>query len=165
MKLHLFYYDCKSCGHSSKSPELFGNPYGEFLLKTNTGKIAYLNAIDSSVFKKEFSEFLKNNVRTSRLSATKQAKILHRIFYITCDPADDGSIFSISQKPDCEQCGQNNIGHWGVTEPAEIVDLNVGNVKHKKWTTLNKIDKELLLDKALDSALKNNADLESIVKI
>ncbi len=152
MKLHLFYYDCKSCGYSSKSPELFGNPYGEFLLKTNTGKIAYLNAIDSNVFK-EVSDLLKNNIKTSRLSDSKRAKILHRIFYIACDPASDGSVFNIFQKPDCEQCGQNNIGHWGATEPPELINLNVENIKHQKWTACNKIDKELLLDEALDRIL------------
>lgn len=154
MKLHLFRYECKNCGNIFKFPELFGNPYGEFLLKSKSGKMAYLNAIDSNVFK-EFSGLLKSNEKIIGMQDTKRAKILHHIFDIACDNAPDGSVYGIMQKPACTNCGKSSIGHWGPTNPPEIVELDVPNVTYEQWNKLSNAEKKIRIDETVERVLQN----------
>ena len=89
MKLHNFNYECGNCGRKFKSPELLGNPYGEFLMRSEKGDIAYLYALDNVVFK-EFSDMLAQHSMISGMQDVEQAKILHQIFGFACAPVNLG---------------------------------------------------------------------------
>ena len=148
MKLHNFNYECGNCGRKFKSPELLGNPYGEFLMRSEKGDIAYLYALDNVVFK-EFSDMLAQHSMISGMQDVEQAKILHQIFGFACDLSPDGSRYQITQDPLCTFCNKCQITHWGPTNPPECVDLDVKLITHNEWNSLTEKEKHMVVDKGV----------------
>lgn len=150
MKLINFNYECGNCGEKFKSPELLGNPYGEFMMRSSKGDIAYLYALNNTVFK-EFGDMLELNPLISKMKSTEQAKILHRVFGWACDLSSDGGRYEITQKPPCPFCKECNIKYWGPTNPPEYIDLDIKPITHESWDRLTESEKLIVVDKALTS--------------
>jgi hypothetical protein len=135
MKLIIYYYICKACGTEFKSPEV--NNYGEFLLRSENGELAYLNAIEDRVFN-TISKILKLTPKYKGNEIDK-VKILHKNFGFTCDRAKDGTFFQITNNPKCPNCNCSEYSSYGVTSPPENVNLDLEKVTHNFWESLSPV--------------------------
>jgi hypothetical protein len=141
MRLVLLYYICKVCGTKFTSPSVYG--YGEFLMRSESGDLAYLYAIDDPVFK----NFSKQLAATPELANKQQAKTkaLHNTFGFACDLSIDGTFYQITNKPKCPKCNNINYADFGITNPPESVDLDLSPVTHNLWQSLSKEKQELIV--------------------
>ncbi|MCX7122036.1 MAG: hypothetical protein NTZ67_09760 [Gammaproteobacteria bacterium] len=154
MKLHLYYYECNNCKNIFKSPQLSGNPYGEFLMRSTAGDIVYLDSFKDKVFD-EIETFFKKTAKADQLQNTA---FFQEIFSVVCDVDYDGFVYRIRQKPPCPKCGKINIGHWGPTNPPEIIDVDVPIVTHEKWNKLSESEKKSRINDAIEKLSKNKDD-------
>lgn len=155
MKLQLFQYECKNCGHNFKSPQLIGNPYGEFLMRNEKGDILYLNSFSDPIFDEVEGLFKESKIKIRLIKQEDRINLFQKLFSISCDPDIDGSLYGIGQKPKCPYCGQVKIGHWGPTNPSEYVDIDIKPVTHNAWNQLSKKEKKERIDTAIDQYLNN----------
>lgn len=156
MKLQYYVYGCEDCGKKFKSPEIISN-YGEFLMRSEKGNIAYLSALDDKVFN-EFADKLHAHPLLCTLERIEQSKILHRIFGLACDLSSDGTRYEITNKPVCAYCGKKHILTWGPPNPPEYIDLDIKCITHDKWNNLSDTDKLFFIDKEVRNYFnsKNN---------
>ncbi len=153
MKLHYFIYECANCENRFKSPHLTGGGYGDFLMRSEKGDIAYLYAINNDPFQ-EFSNILEQHSSIQGMKDAQQAKILHKIFGYACDISLDETRYQITQKPICPACGKCEIKHWGPTNPPEFVEMNVKSVTHEAWNKLQWKEKQDVVNEALNNYFK-----------
>lgn len=138
MEFELFYYVCKYCETRFNSPTT-KNKYGEFLMRSNSGELAYLNASEDSVFK-EFSSLFDANKKNTKHNCTtirEEIQLIHDTFGFACDPAQDKTYFQISNKAPCPTCGRKEFQSWGPTKPPEFIELNIKPVTHANWNNLS----------------------------
>jgi hypothetical protein len=150
MKLLLFFYICKVCGTRFKSPEI--TDYGEFLLRSDHGELAYLNAIEDDVFNK-VGDFLEQDP-SYKGNERDVMKVLHNNFGLTCDPAKDGSLFQITNNPKCPECHNVSYSSHGETNPPEIVDIDVKQVTHHNWQKITPERQQLILNMIAKNDIK-----------
>lgn len=137
MKLQLVKYRCASCDHAFDSLALPEGAYGEFLLWSKNGKLAYLNAFEDPTLK-EVDNLMTACSSVVSLTPLERSRLLHRIFgRVACDPDDGGAPFEIDAYPPCPKCGRTEIASWEFKEPTEIVEMNPPSVTHNGWATLS----------------------------
>lgn len=158
MKLQNYLYQCNKCKNKFKAPELLGEPYGEFLLRTKTGEIEYLFAIDSSEFL-EVGNIVDKFLENTGISELGRAKVLHQLFGITCDLASDGTEYKIGGKPICPKCGSNEMYSWEPIYPVEIVEVDVPHVTHERWNKLSDVEKQSKIEEAVKRVLADKDNL------
>ncbi|WP_154662579.1 hypothetical protein [Solimonas flava] len=146
--LHIFNYTCGNCGKSFQAPAALHSSYGEFLMRSERGAEAYLNASQDLTYS-EISEAIRRHSAVARLKARKQAEVVQAIFSSLCDEDSDGSEFRIGRLPACPYCGATQISHWEATEPPQLVEKELAAVTHKKWDGLSAAEKEAFLNEAL----------------
>lgn len=156
MKLLLFYYECKKCNSTFKSPGLIGDAYGEFLMRSKSGKIVYLNSFKDPIFEEFESLFKEVKSKNIEINKANEVNIFQNVFSIACDIACDGTLYSIRNKPVCVNCGDANIGSWGPTDPAEYIDKDIKSVTHEHWVKLKIEEKKILLRKRLMIILRSS---------
>jgi hypothetical protein len=152
MKLQLYRYTCRDCQKYFKVPELPVDPYGEFLLTSETGDVAYLNA-DVKEFS-EISELVDQNKRVKKMDEDKRADIFHEIYVYICDLALDGSRYDMLRLPLCPYCHSNKNLSWMPTYPAEYVYEEVKALPHHRWNQLTEDEKKELIDNEIRLALE-----------
>jgi hypothetical protein len=152
MKLHLFRYECKNCENTFKSPQLIGDAYGEFLMRSRNGDIVYLNTFEDKVFD-EVEIIFKKIVSSAQSNNTR---LFQSIFSVSCDSSPEDSAYNIRQKPICPSCGESNIGHWGPTNPPEYLEEDIKAVAHERWNKLTSEEKKSLVDEAINSYFSQN---------
>jgi len=140
MKLELIEYTCASCGLTFEAPGLGENAYGEFLLRSKRGSIAYLNAFRDSTYK-EVDELLAREPSVTVLSPIARAKILRRVYGpVACDW--DGKVpFGIDVLPACPNCRGGAISSWRFKTAPAFIDIEVPSVTHVSWERLSEVDK------------------------
>ncbi|CAN5273902.1 hypothetical protein BH10PSE19_BH10PSE19_09640 [soil metagenome] len=147
MKLQLYTYKCKNCDNTFEAAELPGEPYGEFLLRSNDD-VTYLMALDSNEFK-EFFQILESLPQLKGLDRMEYAKIMHKIFGVACDLALDGTMYQITNSPRCPHCKSHNMASWMPSNPPALVDEEVKMVTYKHWDKLSYDEKKELINNAL----------------
>lgn len=138
MKIELFNYICAFCSNRFQAP-VFCDPghYGEFLLRSPSGQLAYLNALESAVYE-EVSVMLAQNNSTCNLSELKLAAVLQDVFgEVACDKDKFGRAFSITLPPVCPICGGQNISDLSSSKTPAFVELDLDSVTHEIWSSLN----------------------------
>lgn len=150
MKLQNYTFECAPCGCSFKSPDLLDGSYGEFILRSKTGEMAYLYSPDCQVFN-EFSDMLAQHPWIANMNLSDKAKVLHQFFGWACDLAPDGTAYSINQRPICPQCGACNFKHWGPTIPFEDVNMDPPSLSYNKWRAMTQENKKHLINQAVSS--------------
>lgn len=146
MKIELFNYTCENCKNNFDAPALNDNAYGEFLLWSKNGNVAYLNAIKDPTYK-EVSDILKDNSCIFALADTERANILRRIYgNVACDSDSAGLPFSINAFPQCKKCGSQNISTWSPKLPTQFLDIYIPPVTHNQWNSLNNSEKQILVN-------------------
>lgn len=149
MSLEYMKYDCSHCGTIFKSLD---SPYGEFVLISEAGELAFMRAYDDLVFN-EFRKLIRENKLVSELDDLSRSDLLHNIFGIACDPAPDGSLYQISRKPMCPNCNTSEYSCcWGPThEFVELSDLNIPIISHNHWNKLTNQQKKDLIEEAINN--------------
>lgn len=155
MKLQLYIYQCAHCGNKFKVPELLGEPYGEFILRSANGEMRYLFAIESKEFL-EVGNIVDELLSDNTISELGKAQVLHQIFGIACDPAPDKSEFKICGDPVCPSCQSNNMYSW---EPAFSSEVDDENVYQFPWNKFDYSKKKILIREAVERVLKNKDKL------
>lgn len=155
MKLKLVSYTCADCLNVFDAPAAASNAYGSFLLRSETGQLAYLNALNDPVYE-EVSGLLERNDRVRDLSAYERSNVLRRIYgYVACDKAEDGSVLAIGAHPVCPHCGSREIKSWIYKSPPEFVEGALGHVSHNGWLSMSETEK---ID-ALDEGVRKNEEI------
>ncbi len=144
MKLHLFKFICGNCKCNFKSPKLCSSSYGEFLLRSESGEIVYLNAIEDPVYR-EVEFLLKQLPQLQGKSTVVLATLLRKVFSVACDSDGLGHSFSIDTNPVCPSCGSRNIPYWEATEPPEHIEYELLPATHIQWFSLSEPEKLNLL--------------------
>ena len=150
MILHLLNYHCANCHCVFKVPELAGQAYGEFLLRSIDGADeAYLNALNDLTYD-EVHQLLKSNVKVAHKSANALADILRKIYgAVACDPDGAGGAYQLAGSPKCPSCGSQEIASWEATEPPEYIEKEVSPVTHNNWNQLSNEEKTHKVDAML----------------
>lgn len=154
MKLILYQYKCENCGTLFMAPELPGEHYGEFILRSENGFPAYLMAIDSKIFK-TINNMLKKNIKLININHIDQANVLHSVFSIACDLAPDGSPYQIGRFPICPHCKLTKIASWEPTNPPVFLDEEIKSVSHASWNKLTDEEQIALIDGAVDKLIQH----------
>lgn len=148
MKTELVTYACASCANVFDASSLGEGAYGEFLLWSKSGQVAYLNAFEDSTYK-EVSNFLERNPKTHGLQPLEKAKILRHIYGgVACDPDENGLPFEIDALPPCQKCGFQKMLSWTFKNPPEIVEVPIPSVTHIRWNSLIASEKKDLVETA-----------------
>ena len=158
MKLQNYKYVCTACSETFKARNLPKNHYAEFLMRTKTGKIAYLFAIDDEIFSSLKSKF-ENMPTLKKIDISTRVAVLHQIFGITCDLASDGTGYNIGAKPVCPNCGSTDMYSWEPIYPAEIFEIDVPHVTHERWNKLSNIEKQSQIKEAIERVLADKENL------
>lgn len=142
MKLQLVMYTCASCRSVFDAPALPNGAYGEFLLWSRHGELAYLNAfVDTSL--KEVDNFLSHSSPLKNRSPLDRSKILHRVYgRVACDVDERGAPFEINAYPPCPSCGNSIAASWELKDPPRLVAIVVPPVTHRRWSSLSDSQKE-----------------------
>jgi hypothetical protein len=129
--------------------------YGEFLLRSPSGEMRYLNAIIDSVFR-EVDNLIGHDERIRKFDQFQRADILYQVFGTACDPDSQGKDFVIGEWPPCTRCGSHTVVEWEAVEPVSCVDLNVQPATHSEWQSLNEDEKKSRIRESLGKALSRN---------
>lgn len=132
MRLQYFQYECAQCGDVTQSPQLPEYPYGEFLLRSQQGAIAYFFSINHKVYN-ELDNILKATAEVEKKTPTERAKILQTLLGLIADPAPDGTSYDINQDPLCGGCGMSEFKHYGPVQPVAYVDLDIPTLTFQRW--------------------------------
>ncbi len=151
MKLHLYEYECQNCEKTFKSPQLIENAYGEFLMRSERGEVVYLNTFEDKVFDELKQVFIRNNMS----ELMKNIPLFQTVFTITCDFSSEGGVYRIGQKPVCPACRESNIGHWGPTNPPEVIEKEISHVTHEAWNKLSDSEKTTIILGKVNHILKS----------
>jgi predicted RNA-binding Zn-ribbon protein involved in translation (DUF1610 family) len=146
MKLELTNYTCAKCGDVYSAPSLGETAYGEFLLWSENGGVAYLNAFQDPTYK-EVDNLIKVHPKTAGLQPLNQAKVLRRVYgKLACDRGRNGEIFSMDSSFPCPVCGSQKIASWEFPSPPIFIEVDVQPVSHFAWSNLTDQEKRELLD-------------------
>lgn len=147
MMISLGTFTC-STGHPFEAPLLGDSQYGEFLLWSANGAVAYLNSFKDSTFDEVEREVLSIAPALSK-NPLKAADVVQRIFgRVVCDPDSSGQPFEIGAKPRCPLCAASVVS-WEPTYPAKVAELDIPAVTHTEWDQLMPAEKTLALTQAI----------------
>jgi hypothetical protein len=152
MKIYLAKYVCRACKRSFEAPILGESSYGEFLLWTASGVVAYLNAIENTEYA-EVEEILLRRFDFFKQDEFKSAEVLQNIFgVVACDPDENGFPFKIGARPRCPHCKEGHGESWDIENPTQLVQQTIPAAQHLKWARLSAIEKNQSVDWAVPEA-------------
>jgi hypothetical protein len=154
MKLELAKYECKGCAAEFEAPSLAENAYGEFLLRSKHGVMAYLNAFLDTTYK-EVDNILSFVAGTANLPPLARAKVLRSIYGgLACDFDENNSPFEIDAYPPCPVCGGQEIVSWEFRNRPHVLEMSVPSVTHNRWNMLSTAEKIELTNSRLQSRVE-----------
>jgi hypothetical protein len=141
MKLGLVVYTCGHCHSTFEAPSLGEGAYGEFLLRSKEGGLAYLNVfLDPSY--KDLDNILASIPMISYLSPSERVKVLRRLYGpLACDLDSNSYPFELDAFPACSECGSRDVVSWEFKNGAEMVEVPVQTLTHFHWSMLPHEDK------------------------
>lgn len=150
MKFEIFQFVCVN-GHAFSAPSLGEAAYGEFLLWSSNGDAAYLNAFEDPTYK-AIDLALQAHPKTLGFKSAVRTRLLQRIYGpVACDPDGNGSPFRLDMKCPCPICGTQEMASWEAKEPAEMADIPLNGVTHRRWSALSEVEQIDELDKVLSA--------------
>lgn len=146
-------YLCGNCGKKFHDYQLYGEKYGEFLLRSSgVGSLRYLNTFKDEIFDEVFSLIKRGNLIKSD-NEFKISEIFHAVFGVACDSDVDGTLFRINRQPKCSHCGASEIADWHVLPSDSVVEKSIPHVTHAQWKRLSVFEQKGLVDKAVERYL------------
>lgn len=150
MKYLLYIFSCGNCEQEYKAPAMTPHSYGEFLLRSPSGDIAYMNAMEDDTYS-EVSALLNKLPSLRDMGEARTARVLQSIFGVACDLDSQGKQFSMIAKPNCPYCDHKRASSWRPTKPAEFVEESFPHITHYNWKQLKESEKLRLLSSAVDA--------------
>ena len=137
------------CGEKYDSDILPPASYGEFLLRSEDGKIVrYLDAASDAEYQ-ELAEMIRRHPRFRGETDRVRSDVLQHVFGLTCDPLKAG--LRIGLDPPCPTCGRHDVVEWYIPEPLVIRSVEIPEVTHLAWERLTDTEREARLERALAS--------------
>lgn len=143
MKVRFVECVCENCSKVFSRPALSDFAYGEFLLWTHGGSVAYLNVfLDAS-----YDEVRNIIARLNLKEETESGKSLVQIIYgeVACDPDESGCPFSIVANPPCPGCGKVEFLSCSPVVAGDLNEAEVPAVTHNGWEALADDEKEAIV--------------------
>ena len=141
MRLPLGEFQCGECQTKFKAPLISDFAYGEYLLWSDTGGVAYLNAGDDPTFA-EVRQLFRGCTRNEAPNHAAAGARLHDFFArVACDPDEEGGLFRIGGKPRCPNCQSNHMASWSLGEAAEMAEVETVELTHRIWNMLPDAEK------------------------
>lgn len=134
---------CKKCSAEFCSSGLLEQSYGEFILRSKTGKEAYLMAINDKVYK-DFFDMVGQFDKINQLDTFAQVKAKQKLFSITCDPAPDNSIYEIDGLRICPNCESTDVNVYGPANSPKLYKNHIESIEHTRWNLLTVQEKNTL---------------------
>ena len=135
-------YKCEACGRNFDILALPEGTYGEFILYSQDGEMAYWNALTDPVFD-EVGDVTKNLPALEFKSEINKSSAYLAICGICCDRAKDGSVFQL--RPICPHCNSDRTTFIREPEPMESATVEVPHVTHEHWSQLSTKEREQVL--------------------
>jgi hypothetical protein len=140
--LEAYRHDCVSYSHAFDAMQLPDPPpYGIFLMRSTSGRLALLNSLDDIVFQAAIDW-----VEAGHLTEPRRTPSVHLAFEATCDEAEDGTRYHIGMTQVCPRCG--GATRWKSTGKFHSQDVSA--VTHSMWSRLTETEKRALWQSAVD---------------
>lgn len=142
----MYKYKCASCGtvfHASGAPEM---SYGEFVLRSDAGEEAFLEAVTNNAFN-DVANIVRAHPSLKGASQARSGDVAQRIFGLTCDSSPSGRPFHIEMNPTCPDCSSRQMTSWREVMPQQTTDIPM--VTHHRWDQMNQKEKEMFINKAI----------------
>ena len=128
---------CKACGAHFLTLFLGDMSYGQFLLRSQSGQVRYLDGINDPVFD-EVGEILKAAGAMSSPSTSAEADYFHDVFGKTVDRNERGEEFSTKCPRSCPRCHSTDL----VTQAGSVAgEIDVPVATHEHWNSLSESEK------------------------
>lgn len=141
---------CTNCGKINEFYYLSDFSYGERLVLFHNGmSYAYINLLEDDVYN-DFIDKVKTilNLHQKEFSEEKLQNIINHIFGMTCDRIQESEIdFAMNHKK-CIYCAADNFEDL-MAEPEKTICVEMPNVTHHAWKTLDDVKKVQRIEKAL----------------
>ncbi len=157
MRLPVEVFHCEQCGKEFDAPRLSDFNYGEFLLWSDGGNLAYVNAIESGVFA-EVCVLFERTAASFEFDTLRLSQAIQHFFgTVASDPDSDGSLFRMGGFPPCPHCGSSQPSSWDEAQPGRLIDIEPHESTHRHWASLAPEEKESLAELFLTSLGKPTA--------
>jgi hypothetical protein len=151
VKLPVGSYRCADCATEFEAPLLAEFTYGEFLLWSGAGRMAYVNAIEDGVFA-EVAELFRSEA-PAEPDLNDSARAMQRFFgEVASDPDPDGAPYEIGGFPPCPSCKGARMAAWGPARPTKICEIEPDLLTHARWNSMSRSQKADAVRRARASA-------------
>lgn len=150
MSACIYNYVCASCGSEFQASGVPEFSYGEFVMRSDSGSEAYLEAITNSSFN-EVSELVESNSLLAGFDERRLGDITQKVFTVACDPTENGETFHIGLKPTCPSCSSREMASWEQVHP--LSPSSIPFITHTRWESLDDKEKLNLVDVAIRNLL------------
>jgi hypothetical protein len=151
--VELFRYTCSTCGHVFDSIGVPDMVYGVFAMHTESGRAAVFDAFSSAarVAYDEIADLIKAHPRVKQLDKSQRSDVLQEVFGELCDPAADGTAYSMTQHPPCPKCRSRQMKSWGpYNHPPRSVFDKMPEITTSHWDGLNGQEKQQAMETVLN---------------
>lgn len=146
MSAVLYNYVCATCGTEFQASGVPEMSYGEFVLRSESGDEAYLEAVSNVAFN-EVSNLVEAHPLLAGVDQCRAGDITQKIFSVACDPTPSGQRFHIGMKPTCPNCSSREMASWGEVHPQK--PSQIPSVTQTLWATMKDAEKSDAIDKAI----------------
>lgn len=171
MKLLIYNYQCEVCKTRFLNFGLPEDTYGEFLLRTESGEVRYLNALNDPLVK-EYKQIFNKITKNLGIPQRDRTVIFQFGLQITFDNSVNGEKYLIEAFPPCPNCKSTKMESWGEKIPLEVCPVDVEPVSHNEWSKLshdkkvalikNKISEKIDIYQKQNSISKRQAEYPSV---
>lgn len=146
MSALVFNYHCSHCGASFEASGVPDFSYGEFILRTNLGEEAFLQATSDNAFL-EVLKIVRDHPMISHFDLHKSGEIAQKVFGTACDCSPKGEFYHIEAPPICPICSSRKMESWDCSVPPRLSPINP--VTHSEWDSMNLEQKHSKIDQAI----------------
>jgi len=146
MSACIYRFVCSSCGtafHAAGVPE---TSYGEFVMRSKSGREVYLEAISNDPFN-EVAQMVESHPHMKEMNENESGDVVQKVYTLACDLSPEGEEFFIGLKPVCPCCSSREMASWEEIRPLQL--SNILSVTNTKWLALNDSEKLALVDKVI----------------
>lgn len=146
MSLINYEFTCAN-GHVFTAPGVASVSYGEFVVRGEISPLpGLLDTFQDATFD-EVSDILNTLDDYRNRAESERASILHEVFGVTCDLAQDGTRLKVGRLAPCPICGSRRMKS---RVPVGKYDGSTISITHEGWSQLSNPEKMLLLKHSLD---------------
>jgi hypothetical protein len=134
IKSHLFWCKCRQCGREFDSLTDVSWDEIRLLLSKKDRLPAIVICNEDPVFE-EIWQIVKDVLYPQELFDSELATRFNQVFGELCDLAPDGSLYDMSGKFLCLNCGSSSVD-YGPTDPPLFKEVDAPVVTHRHWDRL-----------------------------